>query len=190
MGNRKGKSLTVKDVQAEIDASEQVVMAIGDLIPREANPRKNTEAAKVLAQTVMAAGWGAAPLVQKSSGMIIAGHTRLKAALQLGLERLPVRVVDVDDKRAKALALADNRVGELAGWDFPGLAEDLGGFSLDEVEALGFDSKFLEDMADKVEAFGPLEADANPKLDRIEPDVVTCPHCGEQFDRRATPGAV
>lgn len=149
--------MTPEEIQAEIDSAEQTTMPVAELLPREANPRKNSHAAKALAKTVEEVGWGSAPLIQKSSGMVIAGHTRLKAAKQLGLERLPVRIVDVDDRRAKALALADNRIGELADWDVEGLAQDLSDFGLDEVEKLGFDSKYLEDLADKVEGFGPLD---------------------------------
>ena len=149
--------MTKDEIQAEIDAAEQTTVAVIDLLPADTNPRRNTDAAGVLAGAVQEVGWGAPVLIQKSSGKLIAGHTRHKAALQLGLERVPALVLDVDDRRAKALQLADNRLGELAAWDWPGLAEDLSAFGLEEVEAFGFDSKYLEDLADKVDGFGPLD---------------------------------
>lgn len=165
--------LTIDEIQAEIDRATLVVAPVAELHPADRNPRHNTHAADRLAETVKATGWGAPPLVQKSSGKLIAGHTRLQAAAKLGLERLPVLVLDVDDRRAKALQLADNRLGELAGWDWPGLAEDLGAFGLEEAEALGFDSKYLEDLADKVENFGPLDREV--VVEDEVPDVPTTP---------------
>jgi hypothetical protein len=164
--------MTPEEVQLEIDRMSLVEVAQDDgsvetvmtpsipielLQARPDNPRINNEASKVLAKTIAEVGWGAPLLVQKETGMVIGGHTRLKAAQQLGLKRLPVRFVDVDDHRAKAMALADNRVAELATWDWNALAGDLGDFGLEEVEALGFDSKYLEDLAEKVDGFGPLD---------------------------------
>lgn len=164
--------LTPDEIQAEIDNHQSMTLtspdgstetlsssavAIEQLIMRAENPRKNTDAATALAKAISEVGWGSPLLIQKSTGKIIGGHTRMKAARILGLKRLPVRVVDVDDRRAKAMALADNRLGELAGWDFALLADDLSEFGLDEAELLGFDSKFLEDIADKIADFGPLQ---------------------------------
>lgn len=182
--------MTPEEVQAEIDlgGSTEVTLPDGNLetlqnppvpiemlIPRRDNPRKNDIAAKQLAKTILEVGWGAPVLVQKETGLVIGGHTRLKAAKELGLKRLPVRLVDVDDRRAKAMALADNRVGELAEWDWAGLASDLSEFGLEEVEALGFDSKYLEKLADKVDGFGPLESDGDPEAGEPPLNPVTKP---------------
>lgn len=156
--------MTPEEIQAEIDAAEQKLVSVSELVPREKNPRVNDDAAEALAETVQAVGWGAPPLIQKSTGMVIAGHTRLKAAARLGLERLPVRIVDVDDRRAKALALADNRIGELAEWDTPALAEDLSEFSFEELEALGFDQDYLDALGDELDDLSheDLEQDEVP----------------------------
>ena len=48
---------------------------------------------------------------------MIAGHTRLKAAKKLGLDKVPVRFLDLDPAQSRALALADNKLGELADWN-------------------------------------------------------------------------
>lgn len=148
--------MTPEQIQREIDAAEPRFISVSKLLPADRNPRLNDDAATSLARAVEEVGWGAPVLIQKSSGKLIAGHTRLKAAQMLKLERLPALVLDVDDRRAKALQLSDNRLAELAAWDWQGLTEELGEFGLDEAEALGFDSKYLEDLAEKIAEFGPL----------------------------------
>jgi ParB-like chromosome segregation protein Spo0J len=180
--------MTRDEIQAEIDASESAVVSIVELLPADVNPRRNNDASKALARLVLEMGWGAPPLIQKSTSKLIAGHTRVKAAQIVGLERVPVHILDVDDRRAKALQLADNRMGELAGWDFLELGEELSHFSLEEADALGFDAKYLEELADKVDNFGPLDSSANPSLDEVSGGIfgesVTCPSCGTEFNAK------
>ena len=95
---------------------------IAGLVPWERNPRINDAAAVRLARTIEAHGWTTPLLVQAGTGRVIAGHTRLKAAALLGLDEVPIVRLDVDDRRATEIALADNRLGELAEWDDDGLA--------------------------------------------------------------------
>lgn len=142
--------MTPAEVQAEIDLNAEkngdLTVPVEVLHPRGDNPRRNDRAAEKLTETILSIGWGAPILMQGDSGAIIGGHTRLKAAKSIGLERLPVRVLDVDDRRAKALALADNRMGELADWDIEGLVSELEGFSIDEAEAMGFDADYQKGL--------------------------------------------
>ena len=56
-------------------------------------------------------------VVQKGSNIVIGGNCRLKEMRRLGHKEAWVAEVDVDDTKAKRLALALNRTGELAGWD-------------------------------------------------------------------------
>lgn len=149
--------MTPDEIQAEIDESGGEVLPIEYLVPHDANPRKNTNAAQQLARTISEVGWGAPLLVQAGTNFIIAGHTRFKAAQIIGLERIPVRSIAIEDRRARQIALADNRVGEIADWDYDLLGPQLEEFSLMEAEALGFDAKFLESMANRLGDFGPLD---------------------------------
>lgn len=147
------------------------------LEPWEDNPRINDNAAKKLAAFIEAKGWGAPIVAQSGTDRIIAGHTRWKAAHLLGLELVPVRFVDVGDRVATEMALADNKLGEEAAWDYPKLAPILESYSLPELDVMGFDSKWLEDMADKVEGFGPVD---DGELGKAAP-THTCPECGFEF---------
>lgn len=90
---------------------------IDRLKPYENNPRNNARAVASLAESISTFGFRV-PIVVDADGVIIAGHTRLKAARKLGLETVPVHVAaDLSPAKAQALRLADNRVSEIAGWD-------------------------------------------------------------------------
>lgn len=142
--------MTPEEIQAEMDAAEYELRPIGDLVEWEANPRKGMDlGSKRLARTVSAVGWGADVLVQKSSGRIIGGHLRLMAARRLGLEKVPCKILDVDDQRADELALADNRGSEFAAWDPAALADLLGEMPEDRRAGIGWDEpEFGQLLAD------------------------------------------
>lgn len=86
------------------------------------NPRKNDHAVDAVAKSIERFGF-ASPLVATKDGVVIAGNTRLKAARQLGLEKVPVRYVDMSETDAKLFAQADNRLGEIAEWAFEELSK-------------------------------------------------------------------
>lgn len=87
------------------------------LKPWAANPRDNSKAVAEVAKSIRRFGWGAPIVANRRDGEIIAGHTRFAAAERLKLDQVPVRWLDLDPADAHALALADNKVGEVATWD-------------------------------------------------------------------------
>ena len=80
------------------------------------NPRKNDHAVDAVAASIREFGFRQ-PIVVDPQGVIIIGHTRLKAAIKLGLRQVPVHVADLDPARAKALRIADNQSATIAEWD-------------------------------------------------------------------------
>jgi DNA modification methylase len=120
-------------------------------------------------------GFGAPIVANARDREIIAGHTRWKAARELGLELVPVRWLDLPRSEAHALALADNRLGELAPWDEAALGDALreladGGTSL---EGLGWDADDLGGlMTPEAEsaATTPGDDEAPPADEQGEPD--------------------
>jgi hypothetical protein len=88
------------------------------------NPRRGDVGA--ISESIEANGFFGAVLVQASSGHVIAGNHRLKAALALGLATVPALYIDVDDDQAKRIMLADNRSNDLASYDDAALAKLLG----------------------------------------------------------------
>jgi site-specific DNA-methyltransferase (adenine-specific) len=119
-------------------AAEYVTVA--SLRPWVKNPRKNDPAVAAVADSIKRFGFGSPIIARRENGEIIAGHTRLKAAIKLGLAEVPVRYLDLSEAEAHALALADNKVGELAEWDDVALADVLRDLTADDVsmDGLGF----------------------------------------------------
>ena len=86
---------------------------IGKIAPWAQNPRKNAAAVKPLANAIRDLDWSEVIVARRENGEIISGHTRLKAAIELGLAQVPVRFLDVSEAKAHLLALAANKLGEL-----------------------------------------------------------------------------
>lgn len=129
-----------------------------DLVPWPGNPRRNDgKPVEAVAKSIERFGFGAPIVARKANREIIAGHTRWKAARHLGLTEVPVRFLDISEREAHLLALADNRQTELTPWDEPALAEALSDFGLEDAELAGWDSEALGALADVVADFGPLE---------------------------------
>lgn len=111
------------------------------VVPYEGNPRDNDAAVEPLAASLREFGWKQ-PIVVDSDGVIVAGHTRLKAAKLLGMEKVPVLVAsDLTPAQCAAYRLADNKTAELASWDMGALAVELDGLAVDfDMGQFGFDS--------------------------------------------------
>lgn len=124
---------------------EGLAVPIGDLKPLPGNPRRGDVDAVMRSYEKFGQR---KPIVARRDGTIIAGNHQLEAAKRLGWEKIAVVRVDDDDQTAKAYALADNRVGELGGYDddaLLALLEDLGD-SGDLLLATGFDENSLDDL--------------------------------------------
>lgn len=126
---------------------------VAELKEYENNPRNNDEAAQAVAESIKEFGFKI-PIVIDISGVIIAGHTRLKAAKVLGLEKVPCIVADdLTPEQVQAFRLADNKTGELADWDFKKLEEELKlltAFDFD-MTVFGFDETIFEEQTETIE---------------------------------------
>lgn len=102
-----------------------VYKKLDDLTPYENNPRLNDGAVDAVAKSIEEFGFKV-PIVIDKDGVIVAGHTRLKAAKQLQIDEVPCIVAeDLNEEELKAFRLADNKVSELAGWDWDKLQDEL-----------------------------------------------------------------
>ena len=107
-------------------------ISIEKLTPYENNPRNNDGAVEAVANSIKQFGFKV-PIVIDGDYTIVCGHTRLKAAKLLGLEEVPCIVADdLTEEQIKAFRLADNKVGELATWEFAELEKELK--ELDEMD--------------------------------------------------------
>lgn len=136
---------------------------IQNIKPYEKNPRKNDEAVAKVAASIKEFGFRQ-PIVADRNGIIIAGHTRYKAAVKIGLKEIPVLYAsDLTDAQVKAYRLADNKTAEYSTWDLDLLLSELA--ELDEINydmaQFGFemDSKTAKDddfdLEAAIDAAGP-----------------------------------
>ena len=131
-----------------------IIKKIDEIKPYEKNPRKNEEAVEYVANSIKEFGFKV-PIVIDKDGIIVAGHTRHKAAKKLGLAEVPCIVADdLTDEQVKAFRLADNKVSEKAEWDFALLADELLEIEGLDMEDFGFDISF--DEADEASETNPL----------------------------------
>lgn len=104
---------------------------LDEITPYDNNPRRNDEAAKAVAKSIQEFGFQS-PIIVDRDGVIIAGHTRYKAARRLKLQEVPVIVAaELDPEKVKALRIADNSTGEIAEWDLQLLLQELIGLDYD-----------------------------------------------------------
>lgn len=154
-------------------------MDIEKLIPYINNPRINDNAVDIVAASIKEFGFKNPILIDKEN-VIIAGHTRLKAAKKLGLKEVPViRVEDLTDKQIKAFRIADNKTVEFAEWDMELLELELEelediftGFSEEEKEVI-FNASNVD-----IDSFFEDVEETNKEKEEKE---IQCPHCGMYF---------
>ena len=110
------------------------------LTPYEKNPRKNDDAVQYVAESIKEFGFKV-PIVIDSNNVIVAGHTRFKAAKKLNITEVPCIVADdLSEEQIKAFRLADNKVSEFSKWDNSLLDAEL--FDIDfDMCLFGFEAK-------------------------------------------------
>ena len=134
-----------------------VMMSIKDIKPYEKNPRINDNAVEAVANSIREFGFKQ-PIVVDKDNVIIAGHTRWKAAKKLGLKTVPVIIAsDLTPEQADAYRIADNSAGSASSWDFdilgdilPEIGYDMTDFGLDIIRTDdGIDFSNLEQYKDQ-----------------------------------------
>ncbi len=148
------------------------------LKPHPDNPRSGDVGAIV--DSIKKNGWHGVVVCQKSTRRILVGNHRVRAALILDLKEIPVQWADVDDQRARAILLADNRASDLGGYDDEILARVVYESAVDGLlDSTGYD---LEDMDRLVrQAMEPAPMDLDEKK-------TECPMCGHRFYAIASGG--
>jgi len=137
---------------------------LSEITPYPGNPRLNEDAVDAVAQSIREFGFRQ-PIVVDAQGVIICGHTRYKAALKLGLEKVPVNVAkDLTPEQIKAYRIADNKTAELSEWNYDLLPIELGelqGMNYD-LGLLGFDQDELAKLLDPGVKDGLCDPDEVP----------------------------
>jgi site-specific DNA-methyltransferase (adenine-specific) len=148
--------------------------------PYPGNPRCNDGAVDAVAASIRQFGFRQ-PIVVDGAGVIIAGHTRLKAAERLGLKEVPVHVAaDLTPAQVRAYRLADNKTAELADWDLALLAPELMTVKAEGIDLLelGFSAEELAELLGPgLDKAVEQPSEPNPEQWLI---VITCANESEQ----------
>lgn len=142
---------------------EVKLVKIAEIKPYDRNPRNNDGAVDAVAASIKEFGWRQ-PIVVDRDGVIIAGHTRYKAAQKLKCKEVPVVVAEnLTDEQVKAYRLADNKTGELAEWDTALLDEELTELADFDMSQFGFDTILQEEARESEEDDYEVELPEEPK---------------------------
>lgn len=156
------------------------------------NPRENKDGVEKVKRSIQEYGYRNPILVDKNN-VIIAGHTRYKALLQLGYKEIEIIVAkDMDENKAKEYRIIDNKTSEYSKWSET-LEAELRGFTNDDILKEFFPnvdfglSDVRENIASDNINIGNIENSLKNKfLDRSnvmhdEKVNFICPNCGEEF---------
>lgn len=152
---------------------ELIRLNVDDLVPYERNPRKIPQVAiDDVKESYMQCGV-IDPIEIDEDNVILSGHTRRLAAIELGIEEVDVlRVSGLTEQQKRKYRILANKTGERSGWDF-----ELLDWELEDLDFEGYDFGFekfddsnIEDLFD--------EAEAKEKKKKT----IVCPHCGEEFE--------
>lgn len=143
---------------------------LDELSPYENNPRFNDGAVKYVVNSIREYGF-LIPILIDEGGEIIAGHTRYKAAKELGMEEVPCVIAStLSGDQIKQFRLVDNRVGEMAAWDYKKLVEELDDIDLD-MSDFGFNEQGVDFDWDE-------DVDLSPdSYEEPEARKLQCPMC-------------
>ena len=137
---------------------------ISEIVPYSKNPRKNDKAVDVVAKSIKEFGFKV-PIILDKENVIIAGHTRLKAAIKLGMAEVPIIWADdLTPEQVKAFRIMDNRSNEFAEWDTELLKQEF--YDLEDTDlfnSTGFTTEEISLIWDKEVKEDDYEIPKEPK---------------------------
>jgi DNA modification methylase len=144
------------------------VLSVSDLIPYALNSRTHSdEQVAQLAASIREFGF-TNPVLVDDQNNLIAGHGRLLAARKLKMDKVPVVVVTgLDDRKRRALVIADNKLALNAGWDEEALRIELEDLSADFGELMGFSEDELLALLKQDASEGLTDEDAVPEAPEV-----------------------
>ena len=121
-------------------------LQLTQIIPYENNPRRNEAAVEVVMESIRQCSY-IAPIIIDENNVILAGHTRYKALINLGYEQAEVIVKKgLTEEQKRKYRLLDNKTNEFAYWDFEKLEQELSQLDFDEYD---FDFSIADECENK-----------------------------------------
>ena len=149
------------------------------------NPRRNTAAVGPVAESIKRFGWTNPILARRSDRVVVAGHTRLEAAKQLGLDKVPVIWLDLDAVSSRLYNLADNKLAEVAEWDAGPLADMLAELTREDAAGLalaGFGAEDVAKLLAEVNPDGIIFKEYDESIAQ-QVEMMECPSCHHRWPK-------
>ena len=157
---------------------EIVYLSPQELKPYENNARKHApEDIEQIKASIEADGFNDPIGIWGEENLIVEGHGRQIAAMEMGLDKVPcIRLDHMTDTQRRDYAIRHNRTAELSGWDFGKLEEEIAALEIEGVDLSGL--KFQNSNMANLDDLFSINDDQKEK----EPKKIKCPHCGEWFE--------
>lgn len=153
-------------------------LKMNDIHPYARNPRKNDNAVGAVMESIRQCSY-ITPIVVDEKHVILAGHTRYKALVGLGIEEVWCLVCDgLTEEQKKKYRYLDNKTGEKAVWDLVKLENEMEGLDLEGFDFFGMED--YETNTNKRDMVGATEIDMEEYAD--ETFKYQCPKCGFRFN--------
>ena len=160
-----------------MDDLQIVYLSPHDLTPYEKNTRKHTpDDIEGIKTSIKHGGFNDPIGIWGENNLIVEGHGRQIAAIEMGMERVPcIRLDHMNEEQRKEYAIRHNRSAEMSDWDFAKLNEEIA-----DLEIHGTDLSDLNFTKADIDALDDFFA-PNDGAGTKEPKKIQCPHCGEWF---------
>lgn len=156
---------------------------ISMITPYKNNPRNNEKAIDYVAESIKNFGFRV-PIIIDKDNVIVAGHTRYKAAKQLEIKKVPCIVIsDLTPEQIRAFRIADNKVSEYSTWNEEMLRKELLNLSNFELQSIGFQDWELDNLLNPLSDDDINDFFVDKEVTEKEPKLIKCPYCGEEFEQ-------
>jgi len=141
---------------------------LSKIIPFDRNPRRNDIAVDKLVESIKRVG-NNDPIEVNEDYVILCGHTRLKALKKLEYKKTDIIMISgLTKKQQNEYRITNNKIGELAEWDFEILEAD---FKSEKLTEFGFGNDI---------DFDKIKSNENREK-KFKEQTVSCPHCDKTF---------
>lgn len=170
---------TFEKEKANMEKLQVTYKALTEIKAYRNNPRNNEQAIKPVMESIQNFGF-IVPILLDQNNVILAGHTRKKAAENLNLKEVPcIYIEDLTEEQVRAFRLVDNKTAEFSEWDIEKLEEELSNIIDMDMESL---FHFPDFSAENIDVSDEDFLQQSELSQHKKVKTVVCPHCGEAFE--------